>query len=1087
MRRVNSNGAGRDLLPIPPRPASPPLRATCLAVLLATLVAMPAAAQGPVELSSTPIPESPAWKSYVLGDGALQARPVRIAQTTGTVTNAEGLVDPSKGPVRISWDGTGVAPLILLDYGREVGGLPFFDVASVSPASVTLRAAYSETREFMWTYGNTTLSVPAAAGDLNIKVGGVANFVAGGTLLVDGETATIATVGTQSRNTTLFAPAAAGDTNVKVASTTGIAAGDTMRVEAESVTVTNVGTQGRNTTLAAAAAAGATNIRVGSVTGMAAGDTVHVDTGAARETRTIATVGTSGANGTGLTLTAPLDAAHAAGAPVQDLGTGISFTPALTSGHDAGAAILALGTGITLAAPLTQAHAAGAPVRGVTGALTGDRNGFNGVGVAPSRAENFTLTGPGTVGNGPLQIQGGQRFQALSLTSPGTVELNSVGIHFRHPNYSSDDYDGHFLSSDDELNRIWFQGAYTNDTNMVPIGALPNQTIPVVLDGAKRDRRPWAGDLDLQGRTMFDSLGFGPKGSDFIKGTLHSFGGTQAASGSIFGHIQNWTVWPPTGGFYSTSYSMYHVLSVASYYLYSGDIDFAQAQYQVIKNQLAYNRSLVDPNLGLLITGAGGEGRDWDFYDGGKPGAVTAYNAIYYKALTDAAYLARELVERRPGDPAAATWQADADTWSAQAAALKERINATLFDSARGVYKLADRDNQNHPGNAVPQDANSEVILFDIAPESAHDGILDWLRANLWGAFGSQPFSPDANYSTVISPFISGKEVDARFMAGDADGALDLIHLMWDQMVKPDGPYFTGTVWEKLNQDGTDVDANASLAHGWGSGPTSSLSGFLLGARPVTAGYETWIIEPQPGDVEWAQGRIPTPSGAIVSRWRRGDGNRSFTLTMGAPDGTSGSVVVPLLGRSRTIAMDGRVVWQDGAPAAGVIAAERDGAVEFSGITGSHTFAWGTVTASDDGDVSGTVPATLSLSVGAPGSFGTFTPGVDRSYDTSMTATVTSTAGDATLSVTDPSANATGRLVNGPFALAEPLQVRANAGAFAPLSSAAGSPLSLLTYAGPVSNDAVTLGFRQHIGASQGLRTGTYSKTLTFTLSTTSP
>jgi hypothetical protein len=100
---------------------------------------------------------------------------------------------------------------------------------------------------------------------------------------------------------------------------------------------------------------------------------------------------------------------------------------------------------------------------------------------------------------------------------------------------------------------------------------------------------------------------------------------------------------------------------------------------------------------------------------------------------------------------------------------------------------------------------------------------------------------------------------------------------------------------------------------------------------------------------------------------------------------------------------------------------------------------------------------------------------------------VTSTAGDATLSVTDPSGNATGRLVNGPFALSELLQVRANTGAFAPLSTTAGSPLSLLSYAGPVSNDAVTLGFRQHIGSGQGLRTGTYSKSLTFTLSTTSP
>ena len=121
------------------------------------------------------------------------------------------------------------------------------------------------------------------------------------------------------------------------------------------------------------------------------------------------------------------------------------------------------------------------------------------------------------------------------------MELTAVGIHFRHPNASSADYAGHFLSSDDELNRIWYQGAYTNDTDMVPIGAVPNQTIPVILDGAKRDRRPWIGDLLVQGRTAFSSLGFGAKGSDYIKSTIAAFGATQAADGSIFGHIGNWT------------------------------------------------------------------------------------------------------------------------------------------------------------------------------------------------------------------------------------------------------------------------------------------------------------------------------------------------------------------------------------------------------------------------------------------------------------------------------------------------------------------------------------------------------------------
>ena len=44
-----------------------------------------------------------------------------------------------------------------------------------------------------------------------------------------------------------------------------------------------------------------------------------------------------------------------------------------------------------------------------------------------------------------------------------------------------------------------------------------------------------------------------------------------------------------------------------------------------------------------------------------------------------------------------------------------------------------------------------------------------------------------------------------------------------------------------------------------------------------------------------------------------------------------------------------------------------------------------------------------------------------------------------------------------------------------------------MTWTGPVSNDAVTLDFKQSIGATDPLRTGTYAKTLTLTLTTTAP
>ena len=102
-----------------------------------------------------------------------------------------------------------------------------------------------------------------------------------------------------------------------------------------------------------------------------------------------------------------------------------------------------------------------------------------------------------------------------------------------------------------------------------------------------------------------------------------------------------------------------------------------------------------------------------------------------------------------------------------------------------------------------------------------------------------------------------------------------------------------------------------------------------------------------------------------------------------------------------------------------------------------------------------------------------------------------STAGDAALSVADPSPNATGRLVNGTFSLPTPLAVKATSalgtgGAFAPVGGSS-APTTVLTYNAPVSNDAVAVTFQQAIVSSDALRTGSYSKTLTFTLSTTTP
>ena len=87
---------------------------------------------------------------------------------------------------------------------------------------------------------------------------------------------------------------------------------------------------------------------------------------------------------------------------------------------------------------------------------------------------------------------------------------------------------------------------------------------------------------------------------------------------------------------------------------------------------------------------------------------------------------------------------------------------------------------------------------------------------------------------------------------------------------------------------------------------------------------------------------------------------------------------------------------------------------------------------------------------------------------------MTSSAGDATLTVAEPSSDHTGHLVNGAFFLAQPLQ------GLGTIKSTWTAPPHRRAHPSPIT-------FKQTIGASEGLRTGSYGKALTFTLSTTTP
>jgi hypothetical protein len=516
------------------------------------------------------------------------------------------------------------------------------------------------------------------------------------------------------------------------------------------------------------------------------------------------------------------------------------------------------GTTLALKTPLSDAHPAGAAVTSTPGAITGD-SAFQ------PRQVAVPVTATGTLTSG---LMGGFRFEAITLTTPGTVVLHGAGVRFGDGFLATaSDYQGYFLSSSNAFNTMYYDGAYTEQTDMQPAGTN-GAAEPSVLDGAKRDRAIWSGDLKIEGQGIADTLGI--NGDNYVKQSLLTLI-TSSKQGSGLNADTLFVTGP-----YSNSYSSWTLDAATTYYRNTGDTAFARQILPWLEGQLSYDATLTD-SAGLIVTGSSisttNGGYDWDFYDGAKTGVVTEFNELYYQDLRDVAYIEASL-----GNAAKAV------AYNATAGHVLDAINAHLLNPVTGTYYLSEADH-----TTLAQDANALAVVFGIAPAGKVPGILSALKT-LWGAHGSEPFS-GTTYSNLISPYITAYEVEADYMAGDTAAAEQLIHLTWDQMIAPDNPFYTGTMWENIGPDGTATESRTSLAHGWASGPTPIMTGYVLGVQPVNPGYQTFAVAPHVGSLQWAEGAVPTPYGQISVRWtREGSG---FSLTVEAPAGTTAFVSLP--------------------------------------------------------------------------------------------------------------------------------------------------------------------------------------------------
>ncbi|KAL1986285.1 hypothetical protein VTN96DRAFT_6653 [Rasamsonia emersonii] len=502
-------------------------------------------------------------------------------------------------------------------------------------------------------------------------------------------------------------------------------------------------------------------------------------------------------------------------------------------------------------------------------------------------AQNITRSGKGTYTMPDDKLRGGFRYLTafLMTTSNSTsIDITDVSLEIAfQPTWSNlRAYQGYFHSNDELLNRIWYSGAYTVQTNAVPVntgrrvpfvssgwendGLLgPGDTI--IVDGAKRDRAVWPGDMGIAVPSTFVSIG----DLESVKNALQVMYNTQDQTTGAFDESG-----PPLSQKGSDTYHMWTMIGTYNYVLFTNDTGFLLQNWNGYLKAMDYIYGKVDPNSGLLnVTGT----RDWARWQQGYNNSEA--QMILYHTLTTGAQLAE--------------WAGDttglASNWTTRAANLQKAVNEYCFDDSYGAFK----DNATAT-TLHPQDANSMSVLFGVADEDRVASISDKLTKN-WTPIGAvAPELPEN-----ISPFISSFEIQAHFVAGRADRALDLIRRSWGWYINnPNGTestviegYLQNATFGYRSNRGYDYDASyVSHSHGWSSGPTSALTNYVLGLSVTAPLGSSWKLAPQFGDLQSVEGGFTTALGKFQASWQRSNG--SYVLAFEVPAGTNGDVILPL-------------------------------------------------------------------------------------------------------------------------------------------------------------------------------------------------
>jgi len=234
-----------------------------------------------------------------------------------------------------------------------------------------------------------------------------------------------------------------------------------------------------------------------------------------------------------------------------------------------------------------------------------------------------------------------------------------------------------------------------------------------------------------------------------------------------------------------------------------------------------------------------------------------------------------------------------AERYELEATRTAASINKHLYNTDTEMYNISSTRKV-----GFQQEMHSWMLIKNIAPANLRKPLMEKFKSLHKGTHNKSPlsFSKDTpNIPPVISPIMSAFHVVAAVSTENFTEAEHVLRRVWAPMCDTSSPHFTGTTWEFLLPDGTPFeDQFCSYAQLFSVGPTFILSKYVLGVEPTTAGYKSFSVNPRfpISGVNWAQGRVPTPSGQpIIVRWQRFD--KAWRLTCSAPAGLKGLVLVP--------------------------------------------------------------------------------------------------------------------------------------------------------------------------------------------------